>query len=86
MSDTPVNVTCNENNIVDAILLLSTIHVNKDKLLTIDTQRVKDIAANIILSSCHAVLEALRDETKGAHILAEFISRSNLKYLTRELH
>ncbi len=86
MTDTPVTVNCNENAIVDAILLLSKIKVDKDKLCTLAPEQINDIAASIILESCKAVVDALRDEAKGPHVIAEFISRSNLKYLTRELH
>lgn len=83
---TPITVNCDENNFVDAILLLSKIHVDKDQLCTLPYHDLGELATNIILQTCKALVDALKDETKGAHIIAEFISRSNLKYLARGLH
>lgn len=83
---TPVNVNFNENTIVDAVLTLCKIKVDKDKLCTLDSQEINDLATIIIMQTCKSVIDSLKNETKGPHIISEFISRSNLKYLTRGLH
>jgi hypothetical protein len=83
---TPVTVNCDENNFIDAILLLSKIHVDKEQLCSLSADELNDLAANIILQTCKTLLDALRDDTKRPHIIAKFISKSNLKYLARGLH
>ena len=81
-----VNINCDENKIVDAILMLSKIKVDKDKLCTMEAQELNDLAINIIATTCKSIMDALRDDVKGPHVIAEFISHSNLKYLSRALN
>ncbi len=83
---TPITINCDENKFVEAILLISKIKVDKEQLCTFSKADVDSIATNIIVQTCKALIDALKDEKKSADILAEFVSKSNLKYLLRALH
>jgi hypothetical protein len=80
---TSVSVKFDENKIVDAILLLIKIGVDKEQMTTLSNNEIIDLGLYTIISTCKAIIEAVRDEEKGKHIVSEFLMRSNLKYLVR---
>jgi hypothetical protein len=81
----PVNVQFDENKIAEAIMLLCKISVDRELLTVYTPEQVVDAATQVIKQSIHAFINVLKDENHLKSVLMELITKSNLKYLSREL-
>lgn len=84
MTEQPLKIEFSQEKIVEAIQLLTKIHVNKDSIKHLSEDDVDKIAYDVIYETCSAIMHTLKDEDKRQAVLNQLIKDSNLKYLLRE--
>lgn len=84
MEDLPIKIEFKPAAIVEAILLLSDIHVNKATINRLSPEDLDLIAYDVIYETCSAIMHTLKDDNNKAAVLAQLIRQSNLKFLERD--
>lgn len=86
-SNKAIAINFNQDKIFEATLMLSDIHVNKDELMKLRRDEVREIAFDVIKETAREILVVLmnKNDEELNDYLDEFIKQSNLRYLVNKV-